>query len=468
MLVFPKLNEIKQHSLTISEFKGLDRRPNAAFNSLSDTSGISSKYFPALTTRKGRRTVFSAPSGEKITGVFSFDKAYLTTSYAGRTRLYYGDDFSSLSRLYTANADDITSSMFCVFDGLVCLFNLKTADTSQNAMASSITAIDVPTRFSAPVFNDITIYKNRVFGCRRRQIRACADDNVYEWDYNKTPEIIGNRAYFKSVEAKSEFVACTTYKEHALFFTENEVFELYGGDADSFNVYKIADLGCVNRFAVCEVGGVLYFLSKEGVVRYDGSSISLISDAICDSSADNSKAVLGGGRGTLYVKIAGKKNECIYTYNAEKGLWAREGLFEGNCSAFYNGKVYFSDGYYVYKMDTSYEDEPLDNDGNSFYWEAVTQDIHLDTPRKKLASKLNIYIKRAIAGRVEVAISYDNGEFQTLGSFFTEGGKTICIPLPNTKSENIKIKVYGWGEAQIDYINFSYTLGGECRWQQSQ
>lgn len=468
MLVFPKLNEIKQHSLTISEFKGLDKRPNAAFNSLSETAGISSKYFPALTTRKGRRIVFIAPSGEKITGIFSFDKAYLTTSYAGRTRLYYGDDFSSLSCLYTANADDITSSMFCVFDGLVCLFNLKTVDSSQNAMASSITAIDMPTRFSAPVFNDITVHKNRVFGCRRKQIRACADDDVYEWDYTKIPEIAGNRAYFKSVEAKSDFTACATYKDHALFFTENEVFELYGDDADSFDINKLADFGCVNRLAVCEVGGVLYFLSKEGVVRYDGSSISLISDAICDVSTDNSKAVLGGGRSTLYVKIVGKKNECIYTYNTEKELWAREGLFAGTDSAFYNGKLYFTDGYCVYKMDTSYEDEPTDNDGNYFYWEAVTQDIHLDTPRKKLASKLNIYIKRAIAGRVEVGISYDNGGFQTLGSFFTEGGRTICIPLPHTNSEKIRIKVYGWGEAQIDYINFSYTLGGECRWQQSQ
>ncbi|MBQ8869303.1 MAG: hypothetical protein IJ027_06280 [Oscillospiraceae bacterium] len=468
MFVFPKLNEIKRQSLTINEFMGLDKRPNAAFNSLSYTAGISSKYFPALTTRKGRRIVFGVPNGEKITGIFSFDKAYLTTSYAGSTRLYYGDDFSSLSCIYTAGNDDVSSSMFCVFDGLVCLFNLKTTDSSQNAMASSITAIDMPTRFSAPVFNDITVYKNRVFGCRRKQIRACADDDVYEWDYTKTPEIAGNRAYFKSVETKSKFTACITYKDHAMFFTENEVFELCGDDADSFNIYKIADLGCVNRFAVCEVGGVLYFLSKEGVVRYDGSSISLISDAICDVSTDNSKAVLGGGRDILYVKIAGKSNECIYTYNTEKKLWARDGLFLGTGSAFYNGKLYFTDGYYVYKMDTSYEDEPTDNDGNSFYWEAVTQDIHLDTPRKKQASKLGIYIKRAIAGRVEVAISYDNGGFQTLGSFFTEGGKTICIPLPNTKSEKIKIKVYGWGEAQIDYINFSYTLGGECRWQQSQ
>ncbi len=468
MLVFPKLNEIKQHSLTINEFKGLDKRPNAAFNSLSDTSGISSKYFPALTTRRGRRIVFGAHEGEKITGLFSFDKAYLTVSCAGSTKLYYGDDFSSLSCIYTADSDDLESSMFCVFDGKLCLFNLKATDSSQNAMASSITAIDVPTRFSAPVFNDITAYKNRVFGCRRKQIRACAADDVYEWDYSKIPGVAGDRAYFKSVEAKSDFIACTTYKNHALFFTENEVFELYGNDADSFDVYKIADFGCVNRFAVCEVGSVLYFLSKEGVVRYDGSNISLISDAICDSSTDDSKAVLSGGGSTLYVKIAGKKNECIYTYNVEKKLWARDGLFKGNCSAFYNGKVYFSDGYYVYKMDISYEDEPTDNDGIYFYWEAVTQDIHLDSPRKKLASKLNIYIKRAIAGRVEVAISYDNGGFETLGSFFTEGGKTICIPLPHTKSEKIKIKVYGWGEAQIDYISFSYTLGGECRWQKSQ
>ncbi len=467
MLVYPKLNEIKQHNLTISEFKGLDKRPNAPFCSLSEATGISSKYFPALTTRNGRCTVFSAPVGEQIMGIFAFDKAYLTTSYNGSTRLYYGDDFSSLSCIYTADADDISSSMFCVFDKKLCLFNLKTADSATNAMSSGITSIDMPTRFSAPVFKDITVHKNRVFGCRRSQIRACADDDVCNWDYNKTPEIAGNRAFIKSVETKSEFTACVSYKNHVLFFTSDEIFELYGEDSDSYDVEKIADFGCVNRFAVCEVGGVVYFLSKQGVVRYDGNSISLISDAICDVSTDDTKAALGGGGSTLYVKIAGKANQCTYTYDTQNKLWAREGIFRGINAAFYNGKTYFTDGSYVYKMDVSYNDEPLENDGASFYWEAVTQDIHLDTPRKKLASKLNIYIKRAIAGRVEAAISYDNGGFQTLGTYFTEGGRTICIPLPRTHSEKIRIKVYGWGEAQIDYINFSYTLEGGCRWRQT-
>lgn len=466
MLVFPKLNNIKQHSLTIKEFNGLDKRPSAVFNSLSETTGISSKNFPALTTRKGRQTVFNVPSGERITGIFAFDKVYLTTSYAGSTRLYYGEDFAALSCLYTADVDDIPSSMFCFFDNSVCIFNLRENASESNLMVSTISAIDMPTRISAPIFNDIVVYKNRVFGCRNRHIRACANDDVSDWDYNAVPEIVGDRAYYKKLESRSDFIACTTYKNHALFFTADEVFELYGNDADDFEIEKIADFGCINRFAVCEVGGALYFLSKEGVVRYDGSSISLISNAICDFSKYNSKAVLGGGGSTLYVKIAGRENECVYTYDTEKKLWAREGLFNGNCSVFYGGNVYFSDGYSVYKMDVSYEDEPINNDGASFYWEAVTQDIHLDEPRKKLASKVNIYVKRAVAGRVEVAISYDNGGFQTLGSFFTEGGRTICIPLPNTKSEKIRIKVYGWGEAQIDYINFSYTLGGECRWQE--
>ncbi|MBQ7800005.1 MAG: hypothetical protein IJ370_05890 [Oscillospiraceae bacterium] len=468
MLVFPKLNSIKRHSITINEFKGLDKRPAADLNTLSESSGISSKNFPALTTRRGRRTVFTAPSGERITGIFSHDKAYLTTSYNGSTRLYYGDDFSSLSLLYTANEDDLESSMFCFYDNSVCLFNLKALPTEQSLMTSTIGAIDIPTRTSAPIFTDVTIYKNRVFGCRKKQIRACANDRVTDWDQNAEVENLGERAYLKNIEAKSDFTACTTYKDHALFFNADEVYELYGNDAEDFELQKIADLGCVSRFAVCEVGGVLYFLSKEGVVRYNGSSISLVSDAICDYSTDDSKAVLGGGGSTLYLKIAGKKNECVYTYNTQTELWAREGLFEGSCSAFFGGKVYFTDGYCVYKMDTPYEDEPQENDGASFYWEAVTQDIHLDEPRKKLASKINLYIKRAIAGRVEVAISYDNGGFQTLGSFFTEGGKTVCIPLPKTKSEKIRIKVCGWGEAQIDYISFSYTLGGYSKWQNQQ
>ncbi len=464
MLVFPKLNSIKRHSLIINEFNGLDKRPAAKLNTLSEASGISSENFPALTTRKGRRNVFSAPSGETITGIFSYDKVYVTTARAGITRLYYGDDFSSLSLLYTSQAKDKISSMLCVFDNNICLFNLRDI-SEESLMVSTITAIDMPLRISAPVFNDVVVYKNRVFGCRKKQIRACANDDVTDWDYTAESEIPGDRAYFQKFETKSEFIACTAYKNHALFFTADEAFELYGDDADSFGFQKIADLGCVNRLAVCEVGGVLYFLSKEGVVRYDGSSISLISDAACDPNLYDDEAVFGGGGRTLYVKIYGKTNNCLYTYDTQSKLWSREGLFRGYCSAFAGGKVYFTDGDSIYKMDTSYEDEPLDNDGNSFYWEAVTQDIHLDNPRKKHASKVSVYIKRAIAGRVELDIAYDNGGFRKLGSFFTEGSQTICIPLPSTQSDKLKIKVSGWGEAQIGYISFEYTLGGECRWQ---
>lgn len=467
MLNFPKLNEIKKHSFTINEFKGLDKRPNADFNSLSETTGISAKYSPALTTRNGRRKVFTIQYPEHITGIFAFDKVYLTASYKGSTRLYYGDDFAALSCVYTAEDDDISSSMFCIFDGRVCIFNLKSVDSSQNAMSSAISAIDVPSRFSAPIFNDITVYKNRVFGCRRKQIRACADGVVHQWDYTQVPENAADRAFITSVEARSEFVACVTYRNRVLFFTSDELFELYGNDSDSFGIEKIADFGCVNRLAVCEVGGVVYFLSKEGVVRYDGNSISLISDAICDFSKYDTRAVLGGGGSTLYVKMAGREDEHIYTYDTQNKLWSKEGVFEGVSATFYRGNTYFADANSVYKMDVPYEDESSNNDGASFYWEAVTQDIYLDIPRKMLASKLNVHIKRALEGNTEVAISYDDGDFQTVGSFLTEGSKTICIPLPNIKSEKIKIKVCGWGEAQIGYISFSYTLGGECKWQQT-
>ena len=79
---------------------------------------------------------------------------------------------------------------------------------------------------------------------------------------------------------------------------------------------------------------------------------------------------------------------------------------------------------------------------------------------KKRGSKINVYITKAVSPRVEVSVSLDGGEFETIASLLVEGEKNICLPLPKDSYQSIKIKVSGWGEAQIEYISHSFSVGG--------
>lgn len=459
MLAFPKLNQTTKQAFTISAFEGLDRRIGAGEKTLFDTENMSTQNLPVLSTRKGRKKLFTAESGEKITAIYGLDKAYVTTEMDGRTRLYMGDDFSSLVCIFTSGEDELASSLVCKFGTRVCLFNLKTG-LDDYTMAGIIPEMsDNPTRFAAPTLNDVMVYADRMVGCRRNQIRACAYDDLSNWDYTEKGEDPTILAYYSKHELKSEFTACTTYKNHAVFFNADEMFELFGKDATQFNLVKVADVGCVNRKAICEVDGELYFVSKEGVMKYSGSVPVLISDELCNIPKSAEASLSGAGR-TLYVKFDGERESSLYSYNTETRLWTREDDICAVDLASYEGYTYIATENEIYKCDVDICKDSENNDGANFPWQFTLQENHNYCPLKKRSARLDFYLNQPFSNRISVYASYDGGEFKLINNALNKKKGVVSVLMNPRVYDSIKIKICGKGQADIHYLSHTFSLGG--------
>ncbi len=464
MLQFPRLNPVSERTFSIAAFGGLNRRQGADSKTLRETENLSSGSLPVLATRKGRRRVFKAADGEIVTGIFAADKAYMTTSLGGRTRLYVGDSFDTLTHRFTAAEDEKITSLLCRYKRQICMFNLKTELGAESMLSAALTSLDYPARYKAPTFNDVTVYAHRIFGVRLHQIRACAYDDASDWEHDKEGAELTTRAFLQNFETKSDFTACVNYKNRAVFFTADEMFELYGKDSSQFDLVKVADIGCVSRQAVCEMDGVLYFISKEGVMKYSGAMPRRLSDPLDDKPVlcgGSYSACIGGVCGAVYARFTGSRGDLLYSYNVESDAWACEDAAGCVSMATYNGELYFSTDDAVYLAGAG--GVSADCDSSSFPWTALTQKIHHYCPTKKRSPKLNLHMRRAFYGNVSVYASFDGGEFILLRQVPFEGEKTLCIPLENQEYDTLQVKICGSGEAEIDYISQSFSLGGRVQ-----
>ena len=459
MLVFPQLSQVKKQAFTISAFEGLDRRVGAGENTLLHTENMSAGNLPVLSTRKGRKKLFTSETGEKITGIYGLDMAYMTTEFEGHTRLYAGKDFSSLECVFTSSDDELVSSLLCKFGTRVCVFNLKTSADDGSMVGVILTAPTNPTRFPAPTMNDVMVYANRIVGCRKNQIRACAEGDVNNWDYREQGEDPTLAAYYSKHELKSDFTACTTYKNHAIFFTSDEMFEFYGSDPTQFDLVKIADVGCINRKALCEVDGELYFVSKEGIMKYSGSVPVKVSDELCNIPNGTETALSGAGR-TLYVKFDGERECSLYSYNTEIRIWTRE----DDCAVVdltnYVGHAYLATETELFKLAVDVCEDGENNDGAYFPWEFILQENHNYCPYKKRSVRLDFYLKQPFTNKISVYAAYDGGDFSLVQTVSNKKNGVVSVLMRPRAYDSIKIKVSGKGQADIHYLTHTFSLGG--------
>lgn len=452
MFSFPKLAPYTREEIELSQFKGLDKRINATANTLSSCKNISPDAFPVVCTREKRRKVFLS-QGEIITGIYFSDRAYMTTTTNGNTRLYYGNDFGSLKHGYTSEVDEKQTSLMCTFDGNICLFNLRTELGSQTMMAAPIAAIDHPTKIEAPTLTDVTVFASRIIGCRGQQIRACAQGNMLDWDYENesTPE--ADRAVLKGYKLTSDFTACTTYQNKALFFTNDEMYEFHGKNSKQFELMKIANVGCVNRNSVCEVEGKLYFLSTEGVMCYSGGVPKCVSAPICDAPKKNS-GVLCAGASKVYACFEGKNGLATYSYCTQNSAWSIDDEMKLVSACSHNGKSYFATESIVLEVGG---DDALED----IEWELETASVYCAKEGLKKRAKLELCAEGGKLAKLEAYIKFDNGEYEMLCSSLFGGVKYFCLPIARESFSKYKIKLCGKGDFKLCSMSLSYALGGE-------
>lgn len=408
---------------------------------------------PTLTVRKGYTQVGSAHSGHYITHLRKFAGTIVQGSKIG----VYKQNGSSWDTIIDNGSAAERYWQMLDFDGT--LYMADGLSKVQKYKTSASTVADTPTNS-----RHITLHANRLF--------LVADDepNVIRWSKYENPDIFttfngdNSDPGFQPINTNVDdpITGIVTYRNRVVIFKKHSFHELYGERGYDFAIDDVSThVGCVAWRTICEVNGVLYFLSANGVCAYGGGNtprkpisdpVKKYIDAINWSQINQCVSGTDGRR--LFLTLVTDSNtspNVTIMYDPEKGpdngWFVTDYLstaFLDDVEEWYTGT---SDGK-VYKMD-----DGDTNAGGQISYEVTTKPIvRGDWHIKKRLNKLRVVadVPAGATMNIYYSISTNGNDWELLKSLTPDTDVTNRkIMLVGKRSEWFRIKVTGTGRVKI-------------------
>ena len=307
-----------------------------------------------------------------------------------------------------------------------------------------------------PDMDYLTECDNRVWGCSNKEnvIYACKLGDPTNWFSYRG---IAADSYAVTVGSDGAFTGAATCMGYALFFKENTLHKLYGSKPSDFQLSSLRCRGVAKGAArsLCVINETLYYLSPDGVMAWDGSIPTKVSTALDPARLRNVKSALGGALdGRYYLHLVRGSGEAqavrLLVYDTERGLWQEEDV----CSyemAGSGGQLYLWDGKAIWAADADREENWQQaggiEDGMSF--ELVSGDIGLDSPEELYLSRLTLRLEAEVKSRIEVAVSYDSGAWETLAQLTADGRRCFDVPFVPRRCGSLRLRLKGRGQLTL-------------------
>ena len=307
-----------------------------------------------------------------------------------------------------------------------------------------------------PDLEYLTECDNRVWGCSSSEnvIYACKLGDPTNWFSYRG---IAADSYAVTVGSDGAFTGAATCMGYALFFKENTLHKLYGSKPSDFQLSSLRCRGVAKGAArsLCVINETLYYLSPDGVMAWDGSIPTKVSTALDPARLRNVKSALGGALdGRYYLHLVRGSGEAqavrLLVYDTERGLWQEEDV----CSyemAGSGGQLYLWDGKAIWAADADREENWQQaggiEDGVSF--ELVSGDIGLDGPEELYLSRLTLRLEAEVKSRIEVAVSYDSGAWETLAQLTADGRRCFDVPFVPRRCGSLRLRLKGRGQLTL-------------------
>ena len=307
-----------------------------------------------------------------------------------------------------------------------------------------------------PDLEYLTECDNRVWGCSSSEnvIYACKLGDPTNWFSYRG---IAADSYAVTVGSDGAFTGAATCMGYALFFKENTLHKLYGSKPSDFQLSSLRCRGVAKGAArsLCVINETLYYLSPDGVMAWDGSIPTKVSTALDPARLRNVKSALGGALdGRYYLHLVRGSGEAqavrLLVYDTERGLWQEEDV----CSyemAGSGGQLYLWDGKAIWAADADREENWQQaggiEDGVSF--ELVSGDIGLDGPEELYLSRLTLRLEAEVKSRIEVAVSYDSGAWETLAQLTADGRRCFDVPFVPRRCGSLRFRLKGRGQLTL-------------------
>ena len=322
-------------------------------------------------------------------------------------------------------------------------------------------AADAPVKAErrVPDLDFVTEQGNRVWGCSRKEnsIYACALGDPTNWYSYRG---IASDSYAVSVGSDGAFTGAASCLSYILFFKENCIHKLYGSKPSDYQMSSVRCRGVAAKAAgsLCVIAETLYYLSPDGVMAWSGSLPAKVSGALDTGKLTAADWAMGGqldARYYLYLhrRADGDGSGRLLVYDTEKGLWHEESP-AGTEMVSTGQQLYLWDGSALWAAGSDRETEGEEEANLRF--EAVTGDIGMSVPDDKYISRVTLRLDALAHTVVTVAVSYDGGAWETVGSCaVTQERQRVNLPFVPRRHDLMRLKFSGTGQMTLRSMAFT-------------
>ena len=310
-----------------------------------------------------------------------------------------------------------------------------------------------------PDLDFVTEQGNRVWGCSRKDnsIYACARGDPTNWYSYRG---IASDSYAVSVGSDGMFTGAASCLSYILFFKENCIHKLYGSKPSDYQMSSVRCRGVAAKAAgsLCVIAETLYYLSPDGVMAWSGSLPAKVSGALDTGKLTAADWAMGGqldARYYLYLhrRADGDGSGRLLVYDTEKGLWHEESP-AGTEMVSTGQQLYLWDGSALWAAGSDRETEGEEEANLRF--EAVTGDIGMSVPDDKYISRVTLRLDALAHTVVTVAVSYDGGAWETVGSCaVTQERQRVNLPFVPRRHDLMRLKFSGTGQMTLRSMAFT-------------
>ena len=330
----------------------------------------------------------------------------------------------------------------------------------------------------APEMDFICESGNRLWGCssKTHEIRGSKLGDPTNWSSYLG---ISTDSYAATVGSAGDWTGIVQYMGYVHFFKENCVHRLYGTQPSNFQLVELPVRGLKEgcERSLCTVNQILYYVSRDGVMAFDGSSPVNVGEALGDVTLDECVAGAHDDKMYLWARVTNRKDRytgaaiiggtpTLYVMDAGKGLWHKEDFSQTvrGMASTPEGDFILSDAglWLIDGGRSAYEDADVAGDEGAVSWYGVTGDIGMDAPGHKWVRKIVVRLAMEAGSRMAIDIEYDSdGIWQRAITVETELKKSLSLSIRTRRCDHFRLRYMGTGDARVYSVAKTFEVGSE-------
>lgn len=312
-----------------------------------------------------------------------------------------------------------------------------------------------------PLMDHVIECQNRLWGCRKGLNRAGVEVNeIYAsrlgtFDDWYSYENTADSPYTASVGTPGEFTGVVKVAQNPIFFKERCAHKVYVSSSGGHQIITLDVRGVQSGSgdSVATVNEIVYYKGVRGVLAFDGSNVSIVSDALGGARYINARSGAYGDKYVMYCEDD-KANKYIFTYDTRKGIWHRE-LVDGAVVAMAS----YRDDLLFCTSDTLYSYNGTGTESEQVSYMLESGEIGYESADAKFLVRLDMRIKLGFGTTMTVWMQYDSdGKWieavRHRGTTVTPRTETIYI-LPR-RCDHFKYKITGKGDFKLYGLQKTY------------